>query len=361
MFQYLKISVVTITLSLILFFSMKLIMQPLENEVNKNIVTIGFMGDVMLGRLVNETIKTEGYEYPWGNLLNVVKENNINIINLETTFTTSEKKIPKVFNFKSDPQNAEVLKKANITVANMANNHSLDFSSEGFFDTIQALDNADILHVGAGKNQEEAKKAVIIQQNDLKIGIIGYTDNEPTWLATKEKAGTNYVKVGDIEKIKKDIQEVRNKVDILIATIHWGPNMRSKPSPDFINFAHQMIDVGIDIIHGHSAHVTQGIEIYKNKIIMYDTGDFVDDYAVDSDLRNDLSFLFKIAIENKKIKEVNLIPVKIGNMQVNIAVGNDKKLIVDRMIKFSKELGTYFNENVNGLSLKLQKLNYFLH
>jgi len=94
---------------------------------------------------------------------------------------------------------------------------------------------------------------------------------------------------------------------------------------------------------------------------MYDTGDFVDDYAVDSDLRNDLSFLFKIAIENKKIKEVNLIPVKIGNMQVNIAVGNDKKLIVDRMIKFSKELGTYFNENVNGLSLKLQKLNYFLH
>lgn len=359
MFQNIKkfiliIFILIIFIGLIMFFSKKLIMHA-EDEKNNNIITIGFMGDVMLGRLVNEVIKTKGYEYPWGNVLSSVQENNINIINLETTLTTSEKMVPKVFNFKSDPQNAEVLKKAHITVANMANNHSLDFSNKGLFETIKVLDNAGILHVGAGKNQEEAKKAVIIEQNDVKIGIIGYTDNEPTWLATKKKAGTNYITVGEIETIIKDIEKIKNNVDFLIANIHWGPNMRDHPSAEFIEFAHQIIDAGVDIIHGHSAHIVQGIEIYKNKIIMYDTGDFIDDYAVDPILRNDLSFLFQITFEGKKIKQVNLMPVKISNMQVNFARGDDKKFIIDRMINLSQEFGTYFEENENDIEVKLPK------
>lgn len=352
MSKEIKNLIITLLIISGMFFSSKLIIQNENNKTNNNVI-IGFMGDVMIGRLVNETIKTRGYKYPWGNVLRTIQKNDINIINLETTLTRSEKIIPKVFNFKSDSQNIKVLKKAHITLVNLANNHSLDFSSDGLFETIDVLDDAGILHVGAGKNEQEAKKVIIIEKNGIKIGVIGYTDNEPTWKATPAKEGTNYIAVGDIETIKKDIQEVRNNVDILIATIHWGPNMRLKPSSDFVNFAHHMIDAGIDIIHGHSAHVIQGIEIYKNRIIMYDTGDFIDDYAVDPVLRNDLSFLFKITIEDKKIKEINLIPVKISNMQVNLATGNDKKFIIERIINSSEKFGTYFNQNGDGISIKL--------
>lgn len=315
----------------------------------KDILTIGFGGDTMLGRLVDETISEmkspNRYAYPWGNLLPLLLQNDFNIVNLETTLTTSYKKVPKVFNYKAEPDKVEILKVGNIDLVNLANNHSGDFSDEGLLETIETLDKTNILHVGAGININEARKPVIVEKNNVKIGILGYTDNVPGWLAAENKPGTNYIRVGDLQTIKPQIESLRPLVDIVIVSCHWGPNMRQRPTQEFINFAHALIDIGVDIIHGHSAHIFQGIEIYKKKIIMYDTGDFVDDYAVDPMLRNDQSFLFKVIIENKKLHAIELIPTLISNMQVNIATGLEKQQILDRMKKLSAEFGVEITDN----------------
>jgi hypothetical protein len=83
--------------------------------------------------------------------------------------------------------------------------------------------------------------------------------------------------------------------DLLIASLHWGPNtVETAPEP-FREFARWLLDRGVDVVHGHSAHVFQGTEVYRGRPIRYDTGDFVDDYAVDPDLRNDRSFPFGVA------------------------------------------------------------------
>jgi len=317
-----------------------------NNPNNKQTIIIGFTGDVMLGRLVDKTIDKKDYAYPWGNMIVYLQKTDLNIANLETTLTKSSKKVPKVFNFKATPDRVEILKKGNINVVSLANNHSLDFGVEGLKETLKTLDNAKILHVGAGMNAHQANASVIVKKGGIKIGIIGFTDNEPEWKAQENKPGINYFKVGDITKVKEDIKNIRNQVDVLIATLHWGPNMRQRPSQEFKNFAHQMIDVGIDIIHGHSAHIFQGIEIYKNKLIMYDTGDFVDDYHVDSTLRNDQSFLFLVTIDkSSRIKKVELIPVLISNMQVNKATDTEKKEIISKMQKLSAEMGTYVTDD----------------
>lgn len=226
---------------------------------------MAFMGDVMIGRLVNEVIDQEGYYYPWGNALPLLKMTDLNIINLETALTKSDKKVLKVFNFKADIDKIKTLLKARIDVVNLANNHTLDFSEEGLVETIEVLNKSEIKHVGAGINEEEARKEVIMVKNKMKIGVIGYTDNEPGWKAT-DKPGINYIEAEDIEKIRKDIKKLKRKVDVLIITIHWGPNMVERPPQKFINFAHRAIDFGADIIHGHSAHIFQGIEIYKKKV-----------------------------------------------------------------------------------------------
>ena len=84
--------------------------------------------------------------------------------------------------------------------------------------------------------------------------------------------------------------------------------MRERPPQEFIDFAHALIDLGVDLIHGHSAHIFQGVEVYKGKIILYDTGDFIDDYAVDPYLRNDRSFLFLIECSHKRIQRLTLLP-----------------------------------------------------
>ncbi len=327
----------------LILIAMKLSMY--SKEKNHSTITIGFMGDVMIGRMVNEIIPTKNYAYPWGNTLPTLQQLDVRIINLETTLTYHEEKNPKVFNFKALPDRVKTLQTAHIDIANLANNHTLDFKETGFIETIATLDAADIKHVGAGMNAQEAHKPVITIKNGITIGIIGYTDNEPTWKAENQKPGINYISVGDVNTITTQISALRPLVDILIVTSHWGPNMRQRPSQEFIQFAHAIIDAGADIIHGHSSHVFQGIEIYKNKVIMYDTGDFIDDYAVDPLLRNDQSFLFAVTVSKNGPVSITTTPVIIANMQVNLATGTEKKEIMNRMQQLSQEFGTSVSDD----------------
>lgn len=323
-----------------IFFLVCLLIIGHEHSKKEESMVIGFTGDVMLGRLVNEILKEKNPAYPWGNVLPLLHKNDYNIINLETAITSHHEAVPKVFNFKTDPKNVASLKQANISIVSIANNHILDFGEIGLFETLATLQKNDIAFVGAGKNIGEAQKPHIFTHKGITIGVIAFTDNEPSWLATDEKPGINYINVGDIETIKKIIEPVKNSVDFLIASCHWGPNMREKPTQEFINFAHQMIDAGIDIIHGHSAHIFQGIEFYKQKLIMYDTGDFVDDYAVDPELRNDISFLFQVKLSKNNIQELTLIPVYINTMQVNLAKDKNYSWAINRMQKLSEPFGT---------------------
>jgi poly-gamma-glutamate synthesis protein (capsule biosynthesis protein) len=322
----------------------------MQDKQPNSTLTISFLGDTMLGRLVNEHIHQTSYEYPWGNVLEDLNAKDLVIANLETTLTNASEPVPKVFNFKANPDIVETLKRGNINVVNLANNHSLDFGIEGPRETIITLDKAHIQHVGAGMNRHEAQKPVILEKNGIRIGIIGLTDNEPDWLAQDNKPGTNYIDISNSNiPLFESISQLKKEVDIVIVTIHWGPNMREYPSASFIEFAHKLIDAGVDIFHGHSAHVIQGIEIYKNKIIMYDTGDFVDDYAVDPVLRNDLSFLFSVEIENRQVKQLILTPTKIAHMQVNHAVDEDAQAAIELIKKRSEPFGTVFNRINNAL------------
>lgn len=302
-------------------------------------IILGLAGDTMLGRLVNRKISDTNYSHPWGTVLPLLHSTDLNIVNLETTLTTSVIEVPKVFNFKADPEKVESLKQAHIHAVSLANNHILDYSVEGMLETIHVLDTAGIKHSGAGRNISEAQKPIIITVNDVIIGIIGCTDNEPEWKAG-EYPGTNFIEVGDVDAMRKAIDDLKKHVDVIIVSIHWGPNMKERPNDTFISFAHALIDMGVQIIHGHSAHVFQGIEVYKNGLILYDTGDFVDDYAVDRNLRNDRSFFFLCEINKQGAVSLKLVPVLIGEMQVNLATGADYDWCLARMQMLSSEFGT---------------------
>ncbi|HVX00581.1 MAG TPA: CapA family protein [Candidatus Babeliaceae bacterium] len=313
---------------------------PFNGQAKGNSVSIGLAGDVMLGRLVNDTIATTSYAYPWGNLLPELYKNDLNIINLETTLTNAKKPVPKVFNFRANPEVVVSLLLGNITVVNTANNHILDFGIPGLIETLKVLDSTGIKHVGSGNNELQARRPVIINKNNIKIGIIGATDNEPTWIATSIRPGTNYFSATKANRLLQDVRALRPLVDILIVCLHWGPNMKERPSHEFRDLAHQLIDSGVDILHGHSAHIFQGIEIYKNKLILYDTGDFVDDYAVDPFLRNDRSFLFNVTVDEQGLRQLKLIPVIIKDMQVRKAQGKQAAQIIRRMQALSQEFHT---------------------
>ena len=116
--------------------------------------------------------------------------------------------------------------------------------------------------------------------------------------------------------------------------------MRARPTRVFEAFARRVIDAGADIFWGHSAHVVQGIELWNRGVILYDTGDFIDDYAVDAALRNDLSALFLVHFTPAGAMDIELLPVQIDNMQVNAARGLARELFERQFATLCREMGT---------------------
>ncbi len=309
--------------------------------------TLAFAGDLMLGRTVARHVTTRGRLAVWGDILPTLWSADLVLVNLECALTRSTSEWRdgerKTFYFRADPRAVRVLTAAGIDVVSLANNHVLDFEAQGLRETIAALDRAGIAHAGAGIDRAAAIRAARVDANGLRVALVACADHPREWEATDERPGINLISVGsetDLERLASSIQSARADADLVVLSLHWGPNMRDRPSPEFRSFATAAIDAGADVVWGHSAHVVQGIEFHRGRPILYDTGELVDDYAVDADLRNDLGALFLLHVRGAAVDEVALLPLRISDMRVARAVGEDRAWFVDRVTSLSAELGT---------------------
>ena len=316
-------------------------------------ITVALVGDVMLGRGVNDALRTLRPEQPWGDVLPLLVSADLRIVNLECALTDHERpwtRTPKVFHFRADPSAVEVLRAARVDCCSLANNHTLDFEERGLLDTLEHLKAAGIRYAGAGLDREEATRpALLTARSDRtgRVALLAFTDNEPPFAARPGRPGTNYLPVSlepdVLRRVEAMVTAVREEgAETVVFSNHWGPNMVQRPSALFRQFAHAVIDRGADVYYGHSAHIFQGVEIYRGKPILYDTGDFIDDYAVDPRLRNDWSFLFKIFLEGGEFRRLELSPVTLPYARVQLAKGSEKEAILDRMERLSGEMGTAF-------------------
>jgi poly-gamma-glutamate capsule biosynthesis protein CapA/YwtB (metallophosphatase superfamily) len=317
----------------------------------------------MLGRLVNEVIATEGFAYPWGDVLPVLEGVDLFLINLECALTARTERWHdrgkyKAFYFRGEPSVVNTLKIGRVNFACLANNHLGDFGSDGLLETLDVLDAAGMAHAGAGATLAAARAPAQLAVDGRRIGVVAFADHPSAWAATASSPGINYTPVslapecfGPVEQALKD---ARQQADMVLFTIHWGPNMRPRPTDAFRDFARAVLDAGADIFWGHSAHVPQGIEVYQGKPILYDSGDFVDDYAVSADLRNDLSALFVLKANPPLIESLELLPVHIAQMRVNHARGADRDWLAQRLDTLCSEMGTQLVAGENMLSIRLQ-------
>jgi poly-gamma-glutamate capsule biosynthesis protein CapA/YwtB (metallophosphatase superfamily) len=315
-------------------------------------VTLALVGDVMLGRGVNEMLRTLSPEQVWGDVLPLLHSADLRIINLECALTDHERpwaRTPKVFHFRADPSAVEVLRAARVDGCSLANNHTLDFEEQGLLDTLEHLEANYIRYAGAGRNQEEAMSPAFLEtcsNHASRVALLAFTDNEPSFAAGPNRPGTNYLPVSlepeVLRRVEAAVTAAREAgAETVIFSNHWGPNMVQRPNTLFRRFARAVIDRGADVYYGHSAHIFQGIEIYRGKPILYDTGDFIDDYAVDPRLRNDRSFLFEISLERGEFRRLKLSPVTLSFARVQLAKGSEREVILDRMVSLSAEMGTH--------------------
>jgi poly-gamma-glutamate synthesis protein (capsule biosynthesis protein) len=301
----------------------------------------------MLGRLVNETIRERGPRHIWGNVLPLLRAADLALVNLECVVAKDgEPFMPRrAFYFRADPKSAEALTVAGIDYVSLANNHAMDFRAPGLLETVMQLDDLGIAHAGAGRDLEAASQHVVLEAEGLEVGVLSFADQLAEYSSGEGVPGTNVIVIDsvgpDLERVRSAISAVRSAgVDLVVFSIHWGPNMRQTPSPQFVGFAHAVMDAGADIFHGHSAHVFQGIEIYRGKAIFYDTGDLIDDYMVDPALRNDQQLLFVVKATAAGVQRVELVPLFIDRMQVSRARGADFRAIGERVARLSRPFGT---------------------
>lgn len=310
--------------------------------------TLALAGDVMLGRLVNRAIAEHGFAYPWGNVLPLLRQADLFGVNLECALTTHDAPwhdgSTKAFYFRADPAAVATLKLAGVDVVSVANNHIGDFGTVGLLETLRVLDAAGIAHAGAGPDLTAARRPAYLAVDDFTVGIVAFADYPAAWAATDAAPGLNYTPVSlaaeDFAAVEASIRAARERANLVVFSIHWGPNMRPRPTQLFRDFARRVVEVGADVFWGHSAHVVQGVEVWRGRFILYDTGDFVDDYAVDPDLRNDLSALFLVRLRPPRIERLELVPVKISRMQVNLLHGSERAWFADRLRMLCAELGT---------------------
>jgi poly-gamma-glutamate capsule biosynthesis protein CapA/YwtB (metallophosphatase superfamily) len=312
----------------------------------KQPVRLAIVGDCMLGRGVDQTLQRHRPEYPWGDTLSLFQIADLRLCNLECVLSDRGapwSEYPKAFHFRSAAKNVAVLTAAGINAVSIANNHVLDYGYEAMTEMLQILEGANIAYAGAGVNLAQASRIATFETQSRRFGLIAFTDNEPPWEAKDDRPGAFYVPV-DLNDCRAqyllEIIRGRKQVDTLIVSAHWGGNWGYTPLEEQVQFAHALIDAGADIIFGHSSHVFRGIECYRNGLILYGAGNFVDDYAVDPVERNDESFLFLVEFEGSGLRRLRLYPTTIDFCQAHRARAPKTRDIAQKMQDLCSALAT---------------------
>lgn len=285
---------------------------PPTHTASKHLV-IAAVGDIMLDGSAREIMQEHGYDYAFDKMRPWLQKADIAFGNLEGPLTTRGTPAPdKKYLFRSPPTKvATALKDAGFDVVSLANNHSLDYGSDGLADTVSALNDAGILHVGAGENLAIARRAAVLERNGLKVAFLGYslTFPEEFW-ATANSAGTVF---GYREIVENDIKAARQKADIVVASFHWGQESKTELRPYQVALGHAAIDAGASLVIGHHPHILQGVERYKNGVILYSMGNFAfGSYSQ----KAKVSALAEVEFDGDNLTQVRLQPINVFNVDV---------------------------------------------
>ncbi|HZJ57793.1 MAG TPA: CapA family protein [Clostridia bacterium] len=307
--------------------------EPIEEPPEDIVITISLAGDCTIG--TDETFtytnsfpdrleKVDGdWSYFFAGVVDIFENDDLTLVNLETTFTKVTKKADKRFRFKGDPSYVNILKEGSVEMVNLSNNHIYDYLQRGFDDTIETLDDAGILYSGEGYK-------AFYESQGITMASLGYQG----W-------NTNIK-----DRVKKDIEEVRDKADIVIVSFHGGIERDNYPNSVQKELGRFAIDEGADIVAGHHPHVIQGIEEYKDKYIIYSLGNFCFGGNRNPDDKDTFIFQSQFTFTDGELKESqgNIIPCSVSSRkdvndyQPTVLEGEEAERVMGRILKYSSKL-----------------------
>jgi poly-gamma-glutamate synthesis protein (capsule biosynthesis protein) len=306
-------------------------------------MTLAIAGDTMLGRGVGERIARgrRPERFVADEIVAAMAAADVRLLNLECCISTRGDPWPaagKPFFFRAPPAATDLLRHLGVDLVTLANNHALDYGADALLDTLEHLDRAGIAWVGAGESEAAARMPVTIRRGGFTLAVVGVADHPADFAAGPGRPGIAWA---DLEAatpgwLTSLVTRVSSTADAVVVTPHWGPNMITAPLPHLRRAGADLVRAGATLVAGHSAHVFQGVA----GRILHDLGDFLDDYAVDPELRNDLGLLWIVTLGSDGPTRIEVLPLRLGFCATRLADGDDAAWIADRLTAACGALGS---------------------
>ncbi|HXH84286.1 MAG TPA: CapA family protein [Candidatus Tectomicrobia bacterium] len=294
--------------------------------------------------------------YIWGDALGELARvaPDARIVNLETAITRSEDRWPgKAVHYRMHPGNVGCLTAADIDVCALANNHVLDHGYAGLRETLRTLASAGVKTAGAGLTRADAETPAIVDLPRHRRVVV-FSLGSPTsgvpaaWAATDERPGVDFLPdLSDrtAERVIARVRRVKRPGDVVIASIHWGTNWGFEVPRAHVRFAHRLAAGGVDVVHGHSSHHPRAIERYRDALILYGCGDFIDDYEGIGGyeaFRDDLVLMYfaEVDVRGPRRPRLRMTPLRIRRMRLNHASDDEARWLRDTIMEASREFGS---------------------
>ena len=297
------------------------------------------------------------FAYIWGDALEDFARlaPDVKIVNLETAITTSEASWPgKRIHYRVHPANIPCLTAAQIDCCVLSNNHVLDWGCAGLIETLETLQNVHVQTVGAGRNLAEAEAPAVLEvagKGRVLVWAFGTeTSGIPrSWAAAPDKPGVHLLpdlSETSVREIATQVHQRKQAGDIVVLSLHWGGNWGYRVPPEHRRFAQKLLDeAGVDIIHGHSSHHPKGIEVFREKPILYGCGDLLNDYEGISGyeaFRDDLTLLYFVTMgpSTAKLQRLTMVPMRLQRLRLNRASTAEAQWLRDMLSREGSRFGT---------------------
>lgn len=298
-------------------------------------------GDVCLARQLPGLVDRYGPLRPFRDIAARLKSADVTLVNLETCTTTLgdffKKQGRRPYFYRNRPEVLDVLLQAGVNVVTVGNNHAMDFGADALEQQLEILDACGVAACGGGRDYMAALRPAYISAGGLTLAFIGVDTETPATQATETTAGVNYAVEAELLKsIAASLAEARCHADLVIVTPHWGANWVENAPEHRRTLARRMIDLGVDAILGHSAHILQGIEVYRDRPIVYDMGSLLFDRVGENRLAD--SALFELEMTAAGVHRLTVTPIRLLKGRAHFAEEPDRTCILDLLSRLTREL-----------------------
>ncbi len=303
--------------------------------------TLFASGDTMIGRWVHYHVYRNGPEWMLIDVKELVAGADIAMANLECVVATRgaffDKGENRPYLYRTRPEMLDILTEVGFDLVVTSNNHAMDYGPDALMEQIELLEAVGIAQVGSGRNLREASSPTYIKVGDIIVAFIGIEDYFDKCAATTSRPGVHHARGSRaiLEDVKAPISAARQNADLVVFTPHWGKNWTEKPTGEMGELAHNIIELGVDAILGHSSHHVHGVEVYRDRPIIYDMGTFFFDTVGNGRMRFGAGFVLEFNRDG--FTKVSIHPLKLHASRTVRAKGDDLKHILDLVVRMTAE------------------------